>query len=210
VYLFAASFSVVAWIKGTGPILSIKRQDDQSLDLRASQGRLRIDLQGYLDTASSTSSPVSLEPWLFCSVSLEFMSLYESRLYFTCLNSISDEVSLSFVGFFHSRQSDIALVGTNQERTKGFLGFIAELTLVNEDVLDLSALAESTSSGGKPLSFSSPLSECLFSEFKDTQGSCQPCDSSVKVAADHLKTVPYATLPVTTTASASLNKNAAV
>jgi hypothetical protein len=55
---------------------------------------------------------------------------------------------------------------------------MAELTLVNEVVLDLSVLVESTSSGVKPLSFSSPLSECLPSEFKDTQGACQPCDDS--------------------------------
>jgi hypothetical protein len=169
---------VVAWIKGTGPILSIKRQDNQSLGLRASQGRLRLDLQGYLDSASLTSSPVSLESWLFCSVSLEFVTLDESKVSFACLNSISDEARLTSVGFIHSRQSDIALVGTNQERTKGFLGFIAEITLINEVVLDLSILVESTSSGVKPLSFSSPLSECVLSEFKDTQGSCQPCDDS--------------------------------
>jgi hypothetical protein len=177
-YLFAASFSVVAWMKGTGPILSIKRQDDQSLDLRASQGKLRLDVQGYLDPASSTSSPVDLESWLFCAVSIEFMSMEKSMVAFACLDKIQDEVTLTSVGFIHSRQTDSALVGTNHERTEGFMGFIAELTLINEVVLDLSFLVESTSSGVKPLSFASPLSECLFSEFKDTQGACQSCGAS--------------------------------
>jgi hypothetical protein len=127
-YLFAASFSVVAWMKGAGPILSIKRQDNQSLELRASQGKLRLDVQGYLSLFDF--KPSNLESWDFCSVSLEFLSLESSKVYFACLNSISNEVLLNSVGFIHSRQTDSVLVGKNHERTQG-LGFNAELTLVN-------------------------------------------------------------------------------
>jgi hypothetical protein len=106
--------------------------------------------------------------WSFCSVSVIFKASAQSYVELRCLNELHDQVPSRNAKFMEFLSIDGGLIGD------GFVGFIAEFTLINEVVSNLEAFIQSSST---PLSFSSSLSECGSSQYVTEDSACDDYNS---------------------------------
>jgi hypothetical protein len=185
-YRFATSFTILSWFKvlssTDATLLSVQRDTALQLSFEVTEvGQLALRLK----TEGFSSSWLSVEPvsisakaWYFCGVSSQFIDLIQTDLSFGCKDATYSTTLNFALGFFRSETDDLAQIG------KDFVGFIAELSMINEPINPslFLGLADSIGICTKPSSLPSCLSNCDLSQA--SEDNCEACDPQCESACE--------------------------
>jgi hypothetical protein len=165
-YVLAQNFAFLAWFKGGGSLITLRPESTDKISISIDDGLLSVELAGQQIRASSLVHWRTV--WSFCSVSVILGAYEQSYVELGCLNVPYERVPAKDAKCVEFLSTDGGLIGD------GFVGFIAEFTLINEAVSRLEAYTQTSST---PQSFSSSLSECDYSQYLTEDSSCDDCSS---------------------------------
>jgi hypothetical protein len=165
-FALAQNFAFLVWFKGTGPLLTLRPGYSEKISISIEIGILTVKLAGQEIRASSQVQGETA--WSFCSVSVVFNASKQSYVELRCLNELQEQVPSRDAKYVEFLSSDGGLIGD------GFVGLIAEFTLINEAVSNLEVFTQTSTT---PQSFSSSLSECDYSQYLTEDSSCDDCSS---------------------------------
>jgi hypothetical protein len=168
-FVLAQNFAVLVWFKGTGSLLTLRPDYSEKISISIAAGILAVKLGSEQLKAKA---PVHGETaWSFCSIAVFLKASEQSYVELRCLKELHEQVPSRYAKCVEFLSSDGGLIGD------GFVGLIAEFTLINEAVSNLEAYTQTSST---PQSFTSSLSECGYSQYLLAGSSCGDCSSECK------------------------------
>jgi hypothetical protein len=168
-FVLAQNFAFLVWFKGTGSLLTLRPDYSEKISISIAAGILAVKLGSeQLKAMAQVHGETALSFW---SIAVFLRASEQSYIELRCLKELHEQVPSLDAKCVEFLSSDGGLIGD------GFVGLIAEFTLINEAVSNLEAFTQTSST---PQSFSSSLSECGYSQYLTEDSSCDDCSSECK------------------------------